>query len=128
DRPRASRPPRAVPPVVLAQPGPRPLADLRVRPGAAGVRPGDVRDRAAVLRRLQPEPRPGQRHDPGQGDARLLPVLLAHPSRLAVPAQPGRPRHPGADPGPDPAVQAVVSAAQAVRVAAGALARAPAGA
>ena len=34
---------------------------------AAGVHPGDVRDRPAVLRRLQPGPQPGQRRDPGKG-------------------------------------------------------------
>ena len=124
---RPLRSPRAVPPVVLAQPDPRPVADLGARAAAAGLHPGDVRDRPAVLRRLQPEPQPGQRHDTGQGPAWLLPVLLAHPPDLALPAHPGRPRHPGADAGADPAVQAVVGAAEAVRVAAAALVRARAG-
>ena len=118
---------RADPPVVLAQPDPRPVADVGVRPDAAGNDPGDVRDRPAVLRRLQPGSQPGQRHDARQGAARVLPLLLAHPSGLALPAQPGRARHPGADAGADPAVQALVGAAEAVRMAAAALARPPAG-
>ena len=58
---------RPVPPVLLAQPDPRPVADLGPRPGAAGRHPGDVRDRPAVLRRLQPRPQPDQRHDARQG-------------------------------------------------------------
>ena len=66
--------------------------------------------------------------DPRQGPARLLPVLLAHPPGVAVPAQPGRARHPGAGAHPDPAGQAVVGAAEAVRVAAAAQSRARAGA
>ena len=67
-----------------------------------------------------PGPRPDQRHDPRQGAARVLPVLLAHPPGLAVPGQPGPARHPGAGAHPDPAGQAVVGAAEAVRVAAAA--------
>ena len=109
---------RPVPPVLLAQPDPGTVADLDPRPGPAGRRNGAVRDRPAVLRRLQPRPQPGQRHDSRQGMARLLPVLLADPAGMALPGQPGRARHPGAGPRPDPAGQAVVGAAEAVRVAA----------
>ena len=36
-----------------------------------------------------PDLSPDQRHDPGQGVARLLPVLLAHPSGVALPVNQG---------------------------------------
>src|SRR5215469_15815647 len=59
--------------------------------------------------------------------ARLLPVLLAHPTGVALPGEPGRPCDPGAGPGPVPAGQALVGAAEAVRVAAAPQPRARAG-
>ena len=71
-----------------------------------------------------PDLSPVNDETPGKG---LLGFYLfswpTHPD-LALPAQPGRPRHPGAGAGAGPAVQAVVGAAEAVRVAPAALARA----
>ena len=91
--PRQPSPPRepgrapACPPrparsaVVLAQPAPRPVADLGVRPGAAGRAPRDVRDRPAVLRRLQSPACPVNDETPGKGLLRFY--LFSWPTHPA---------------------------------------------
>ena len=57
--------------------------------------------------------------DAAPGPPRLLPVQLGDQSQLGLPGEPGHPCGPRVDPHPDPAGQAVVGAAEAVRLASG---------
>lgn len=93
------------------------MADRSVRAGPLVRDHGALRNRPAVVRGVQPRSRGGQRPDAEQGMARLLPVLLAHFSLLAIPAHPGRPRHAGHRPGARTAGEAVVGHPEVVRVA-----------
>src|SRR5262249_55338248 len=116
-----------VPARFLEEPAARAVADVGAGAGAAGrpVRPGG--HGATVVRGLQPAAA-AQRPDARCVAAEVLPVLLAHAPGLALPREPGSPRHPGPGPGPGSARQAVVGAAAAVRLAAGAVARPASGA
>lgn len=115
----------APPPALLFPPGPPSGA---VRCAGSGSRPYSVscssphhpavRHRPPVVRGVQPGSRRGERQDSGQGVAGVLPVRLAHRAALAVPADPGGPRHPRHRPGPGPAGQAVVGGPEALRAAA----------
>src|SRR5260370_41832768 len=97
------------------------MADVAARPGPA-VRPADRGGhRPAVLRRLQ-SAAAGQRRDAGGAAAEVLPVLLAHPSLLALPDRPGDSHHAGPGAAACGAGEAVVGATEALLLAAGALA------
>ncbi len=104
----------------------RALADVRVRLGAACRAARSDRDGIAVLHRVRSAVRSG--HAPRCGMAQAAHLRLADPALVAVPAHPGSARRAGSGHHPGGAGQALVGHSPAVRLAAGPVDRAAAGA
>ena len=100
----------------LAKSTSRTVADERAGLGPADRDPSARRDRARLLRGLQPAAR-AQRHHAWARRAGLLPLQLVHQPVVDLPGEPGNPRHPGPGAHAGAPGQAVVGHPEAVRMA-----------